>query len=49
MGMLKTLFKGMCFVGTGLVELAKSRFCGVPVLTLKRTATRAVPTIIHIF
>jgi hypothetical protein len=33
------------YVGTGLVELAKSRFGGVPVLTSKRTATRAVSTI----
>jgi len=32
------------YVGTGHVEFAKSRICGVPVLILMRTATRAVPT-----
>ena len=35
---------GRFYVGTGLVEPAKSRRGGVPVLTSKRTATRAVPT-----
>jgi len=51
----KPVIEELEFVGTGLVERAKSRFCGVPVLTLRRTATlraertqceaRAVPTI----
>jgi len=31
-------------VGTGLVEQAKSRFCGVPVRMENRTTTRVVPT-----
>jgi len=40
----KPIIEGLDYVGTGLVELAKSRLGGVPVLTSRRTATRAVPT-----
>jgi len=51
----KPVIEELEFVGTGLVELVKSRLGGVPVLTPRRTATlraertqceaRAVPTI----
>jgi len=43
----KPVIEELDFVGTGLVELSKSRFCGIPVLTPRRTATRAVPTAIY--
>jgi hypothetical protein len=40
----KLVLKRRYRAGTGFVESAKSRHGGVPVLTSKRTATRAVPT-----
>ena len=45
----KPVIEGLDFVGTGLVELAKSRFCGVPVLNLKADSHKGCPYENHFF